>query len=174
MVFILKLSMVPVLGPGILVLMCHLVRQLLLRVLWNYSFSYATTVVVNIVFFFYVQYFSVKMMDGIIATSYKEGDKFYIDPMKLLPLSRFLPQPKYELLLFLLHCLLAVLWKMEPRCLIHLLTFFFVFALDSKLISSHLLLQTICIWTYLNCVKSFEKCQISLFKILIVTLLPRC
>ncbi|KAG2562825.1 putative H/ACA ribonucleoprotein complex subunit 1-like protein 1 [Panicum virgatum] len=39
-------------------------------------------------------YFSVKMMEGIIATSYKEGDKFYIDPMKLLPLSRFLPQPK--------------------------------------------------------------------------------
>jgi hypothetical protein len=36
------------------------------------------------------------MMEGIIATSYKEGDKFYIDPMKLLPLSRFLPQPKYE------------------------------------------------------------------------------
>ncbi|ONM27019.1 Putative H/ACA ribonucleoprotein complex subunit 1-like protein 1 [Zea mays] len=34
------------------------------------------------------------MMEGIIATSYKEGDKFYIDPMKLLPLSRFLPQPK--------------------------------------------------------------------------------
>ncbi|AQK58424.1 putative H/ACA ribonucleoprotein complex subunit family protein [Zea mays] len=39
-------------------------------------------------------YFSVKMMEGIIATSYNEGDKFYIDPMKLLPLSRFLPQPK--------------------------------------------------------------------------------
>jgi len=37
------------------------------------------------------------MMEGIIATSYKEGDKFYIDPMKLLPLSRFLPQPKYGL-----------------------------------------------------------------------------
>jgi H/ACA ribonucleoprotein complex subunit 1 len=27
------------------------------------------------------------MMEGIIATSYKEGDKFYIDPMKLLPLT---------------------------------------------------------------------------------------
>jgi hypothetical protein len=39
-------------------------------------------------------------MEGIIATSYKEGDKFYIDPMKLLPLSRFLPQPKYEPLRF--------------------------------------------------------------------------
>ncbi|CAA7403984.1 unnamed protein product [Spirodela intermedia] len=39
-------------------------------------------------------YFSVKMMEGIVATSYAEGDKFYIDPAKLLPLSRFLPQPK--------------------------------------------------------------------------------
>ncbi|KAB8115674.1 hypothetical protein EE612_056327 [Oryza sativa] len=38
--------------------------------------------------------FSIKMLEGIIATSYSAGDKFYIDPMKLLPLSRFLPQPK--------------------------------------------------------------------------------
>ncbi|KAG0462429.1 hypothetical protein HPP92_020905 [Vanilla planifolia] len=38
-------------------------------------------------------YFSIKMMEGIIATSYSTGDKFYIDPAKLLPLSRFLPQP---------------------------------------------------------------------------------
>ncbi|CAH2072457.1 unnamed protein product [Thlaspi arvense] len=38
--------------------------------------------------------FSIKMMDGIVATSYNEGDKFYIDPYKLLPLARFLPQPK--------------------------------------------------------------------------------
>lgn len=34
-------------------------------------------------------------MEGIIATSYTAGDKFYIDPAKLLPLARFLPQPKY-------------------------------------------------------------------------------
>lgn len=39
-------------------------------------------------------YFSVKMMEGIIATSYTTGDKFYVDPAKLLPLQRFLPQPK--------------------------------------------------------------------------------
>ncbi|GAA0149703.1 RNA metabolism protein [Lithospermum erythrorhizon] len=39
-------------------------------------------------------FFSVKMMEGIIATSYHSGDKFYIDPAKLLPLARFLPQPK--------------------------------------------------------------------------------
>ncbi|OVA06356.1 H/ACA ribonucleoprotein complex [Macleaya cordata] len=39
-------------------------------------------------------YFSVKMMEGIVATSYSTGDKFYIDPAKLLPLARFLPQPK--------------------------------------------------------------------------------
>ena len=41
-----------------------------------------------------VQLFSVKMMEGIVATSYSSGDKFYIDPAKLLPLARFLPQPK--------------------------------------------------------------------------------
>lgn len=40
-------------------------------------------------------YFSIKMMEGIVATSYSAGDKFYIDPAKLLPLARFLPQPKY-------------------------------------------------------------------------------
>ncbi|XP_065865403.1 putative H/ACA ribonucleoprotein complex subunit 1-like protein 1 [Euphorbia lathyris] len=38
--------------------------------------------------------FSIKMMEGIVATSYAPGDKFYIDPNKLLPLARFLPQPK--------------------------------------------------------------------------------
>lgn len=35
------------------------------------------------------------MMEGIVATSYSSGDKFFIDPAKLLPLERFLPQPKY-------------------------------------------------------------------------------
>lgn len=35
-------------------------------------------------------------MEGIVATSYSQGDKFYIDPAKLLPLARFLPQPKYD------------------------------------------------------------------------------
>ncbi|ERM93526.1 hypothetical protein AMTR_s00004p00060080 [Amborella trichopoda] len=40
-------------------------------------------------------YFSIKMSEGIIATSYASGDKFYIDPAKLLPLQRFLPQPNY-------------------------------------------------------------------------------
>ncbi|XP_020219815.1 putative H/ACA ribonucleoprotein complex subunit 1-like protein 1 [Cajanus cajan] len=39
-------------------------------------------------------YFSIKMMEGIVATSYAAEDKFYIDPRKLLPLARFLPQPK--------------------------------------------------------------------------------
>ncbi|KAH0905173.1 hypothetical protein HID58_044676 [Brassica napus] len=34
------------------------------------------------------------MMEGIVATSYAPGDKFFIDPAKLLPLARFLPQPK--------------------------------------------------------------------------------
>lgn len=49
-----------------------------------------------------MQYFSIKMMEGIVATSYSSGDKFYIDPRKLLPLARFLPQPKYGLFAF--HC----------------------------------------------------------------------
>lgn len=39
-------------------------------------------------------FFTVKMSDGVVATSYAAGDKFYIDPMKLLPLDRFLPRPK--------------------------------------------------------------------------------
>ncbi|KAL6747700.1 Gar1/Naf1 RNA binding region-domain-containing protein [Haematococcus lacustris] len=36
-------------------------------------------------------YFTIKMSDGVVATSYASGQKFYIDPMKLLPLERFLP-----------------------------------------------------------------------------------
>ncbi|KAI5854810.1 Gar1/Naf1 RNA binding region-domain-containing protein [Tricharina praecox] len=39
-------------------------------------------------------YFTVKPQDGIVATSFKEGDKFYIGGDKLLPLDRFLPKPK--------------------------------------------------------------------------------
>ncbi|XP_076909158.1 uncharacterized protein LOC143566305 [Bidens hawaiensis] len=35
-------------------------------------------------------YFSVKMSVGIMASSYAAGDKFYIDPAKLLPLNLFL------------------------------------------------------------------------------------
>jgi H/ACA ribonucleoprotein complex subunit 1 len=34
------------------------------------------------------------MADGVVATSYGSGQKFFIDPMKLLPLERFLPKPK--------------------------------------------------------------------------------
>lgn len=39
-------------------------------------------------------YFTIKMSDGVVATSYSDGDKFFIDPAKLLPLDRFLPKPK--------------------------------------------------------------------------------
>eukprot|EP00218_Dolichomastix_sp_CCMP3274_P011508 CAMPEP_0170134316 /NCGR_PEP_ID=MMETSP0033_2-20121228/1824_1 /TAXON_ID=195969 /ORGANISM="Dolichomastix tenuilepis, Strain CCMP3274" /LENGTH=158 /DNA_ID=CAMNT_0010369863 /DNA_START=36 /DNA_END=508 /DNA_ORIENTATION=- len=39
-------------------------------------------------------YFTVKMQEGIVATSYSKGDPFYINPEKLLPLERFLPAPK--------------------------------------------------------------------------------
>ena len=35
------------------------------------------------------QMFTIKMQEGVVATSYSEGDKFHIDPMKLLPLERF-------------------------------------------------------------------------------------
>ena len=41
-----------------------------------------------------VQMFTVKMSEGVLATSYGKGDKFFIDPQKLLPLDRFLPRPK--------------------------------------------------------------------------------
>ncbi|KAM0019527.1 putative H/ACA ribonucleoprotein complex, subunit Gar1/Naf1 [Helianthus debilis subsp. tardiflorus] len=49
-------------------------------------------------------FFSVKMLEGIIAASYAAGDKFYIDPAKLLPLARFLPQPKYVLFVWFVGC----------------------------------------------------------------------
>ncbi|XP_020960464.1 putative H/ACA ribonucleoprotein complex subunit 1-like protein 1 isoform X2 [Arachis ipaensis] len=61
-------------------------------------------------------YFSIKMMEGIVATSYAAGDKFYIDPRKLLPLARFLPQPNVvnfflcASILFRV-CIFIVSWK---------------------------------------------------------------
>jgi H/ACA ribonucleoprotein complex subunit 1 len=39
-------------------------------------------------------FFSVKMGDGMIASSFKKGDKVYIGGDKLLPIERFLPKPK--------------------------------------------------------------------------------
>jgi H/ACA ribonucleoprotein complex subunit 1 len=39
-------------------------------------------------------YFSVKMGEGMVANSFKKGDKVYIAGDKLLPLERFLPKPK--------------------------------------------------------------------------------
>jgi len=39
-------------------------------------------------------FFSVKPGSGIAATSFKAGDKLYINPLKLLPLERFLTQEK--------------------------------------------------------------------------------
>ncbi|TKA63824.1 hypothetical protein B0A55_10196 [Friedmanniomyces simplex] len=39
-------------------------------------------------------YFTIKPQEGIQATSFKAGDKFYIGGDKLLPLDRFLPKPK--------------------------------------------------------------------------------
>lgn len=39
-------------------------------------------------------YFTIKPAEGIQATSFKSGDKFFIGSDKLLPLERFLPKPK--------------------------------------------------------------------------------
>ncbi|KAJ2681832.1 H/ACA snoRNP pseudouridylase subunit [Coemansia spiralis] len=39
-------------------------------------------------------YFTVKLQDGVVATSFKPADKVFIGSDKLLPLERFLPKPK--------------------------------------------------------------------------------
>ena len=39
-------------------------------------------------------YFTIKTVEGVVATSFKAGDKFYIGTDKILPLERFLPKPK--------------------------------------------------------------------------------
>ncbi|KAG7096645.1 hypothetical protein E1B28_004061 [Marasmius oreades] len=39
-------------------------------------------------------YFSIKMGEGMVATSFQKGDKVYIGGDKLLPIERFLPKPK--------------------------------------------------------------------------------
>ncbi|RLV94516.1 H/ACA ribonucleoprotein complex subunit 1 [Spathaspora sp. JA1] len=38
-------------------------------------------------------FFTIKPSEGVKAGSFKEGDKFFIGPDKLLPLERFLPKP---------------------------------------------------------------------------------
>jgi len=39
-------------------------------------------------------YFSIKMGEGMVASSFRKGDKVYIGGDKLLPVERFLPKPK--------------------------------------------------------------------------------
>lgn len=39
-------------------------------------------------------YFSVKMSQGMVASSFRKGDKVFISGEKLLPIERFLPKPK--------------------------------------------------------------------------------
>ncbi|KAJ1920801.1 H/ACA snoRNP pseudouridylase subunit [Mycoemilia scoparia] len=39
-------------------------------------------------------HFTVKLQEGVLATSFKPNDKVFIAPDKLLPLERFLPKPK--------------------------------------------------------------------------------
>lgn len=38
-------------------------------------------------------YFSIKMGEGMVASSFQKGDKVFIGSDKLLPLERFLPNP---------------------------------------------------------------------------------
>ncbi|OJA08222.1 hypothetical protein AZE42_09391 [Rhizopogon vesiculosus] len=45
-------------------------------------------------------YFSVKMGEGMVASSFKQGDKVYIGGDKLLPIERFLPKPKVAGMLY--------------------------------------------------------------------------
>ncbi|AGO12263.1 AaceriAEL096Wp [[Ashbya] aceris (nom. inval.)] len=39
-------------------------------------------------------FFTIKCAEGVKASSFKDGDKFYISPEKLLPIERFIPKPK--------------------------------------------------------------------------------
>lgn len=39
-------------------------------------------------------YFSIKMNEGMVANSFKKGDKLYIGGDKLFPIDRFIPKPK--------------------------------------------------------------------------------
>ncbi|GEQ71264.1 hypothetical protein JCM33374_g4945 [Metschnikowia sp. JCM 33374] len=39
-------------------------------------------------------FFTIKPSEGVQAASFKDGDKFFISPDKLLPMERFLPKPK--------------------------------------------------------------------------------
>ncbi|CAN1124938.1 Putative H/ACA ribonucleoprotein complex subunit 1-like protein 1 [Linum perenne] len=73
-------------------------------------------------------FFSIKMMEGIVASSYSPGDKFYIDPNKLLPLARFLSQPKYVFLSF--HVSLSAFLSF-PTVEIDLQQFMFKYILSS-------------------------------------------
>lgn len=41
-------------------------------------------------------YFTVKMAEGMVATSFKGGDKVYVGGDKVLPIERFLPKPPGE------------------------------------------------------------------------------
>ncbi|PLW07585.1 hypothetical protein PCANC_26255 [Puccinia coronata f. sp. avenae] len=41
-------------------------------------------------------YFTIKMGEGMLATSFNPGDKVFIAPDKLLPIERFLPKPPGE------------------------------------------------------------------------------
>jgi H/ACA ribonucleoprotein complex subunit 1 len=59
-------------------------------------------------------YFSVKMGDGMVASSFQKGDKVYIAGDKLLPLDRFLPKPKAPCTSSFLFCLFVPFNGLNP------------------------------------------------------------
>ena len=96
--------------PRLAKLMKSLAPSMNLSVLFFFS-SFGEVAFFSVCFWHVVwfwQLFSIKMMEGIVATSCAAGDKFYIDPAKLLPLSRFFTQHKYVLILAR-----YLLWKLH-------------------------------------------------------------
>lgn len=61
-------------------------------------------------------YFSIKMSEGVIASSFQKGDKVYIGGDKLLPIERFLPKPKVAGGAFVHHFSLNLPLNYFSRC----------------------------------------------------------
>jgi H/ACA ribonucleoprotein complex subunit 1 len=64
-------------------------------------------------------YFSIKMGEGMVASSFKKGDKVYIGGDKLLPIERFLPKLKVSggmCLVLLYRSIHAYIHTIYSRC----------------------------------------------------------
>jgi H/ACA ribonucleoprotein complex subunit 1 len=70
-------------------------------------------------------YFSVKMSEGMVAASFKKGDKVYIGGDKLLPIERFLPKPKavgggaFASFIFVVECILTLFLSRSAKYATH-------------------------------------------------------